>query len=370
MRIPNKQQAYWSILGLALLGLGALFPVTLSSTFPDTKEEKIQGFSWEGLDSLGAQQIKTIEPYGVNWIAHTPFAYQASIDQPELRYFSRRGNGGTSERDQRLSLVVKVAKAEGVQTLLKPHIWPGRDAGGWRSDIKMKSEADWTQWFENYGAYILHNAALAEELEIPMFCIGTELYLTAKHREQDWRNLIAEVRKVYSGKITYAANFYKEYEEIQFWDALDYIGIQAYFPLCDKENPSLEDLKAGWEPHYKKIKKQSKKWNKPVLFTELGYRSMADAAIEPWVWPDRLDYETHDISRQTQAKCYEAFFQTFWKEKWVGGVFFWKWSRRQYYPERYAQRRRRREHKDTSPIDFSPKEEGLKVIQEWFSNTD
>jgi len=102
-------------------------------------------------------------------------------------------------------------------------------------------------------------------------CIGTELYITTTQHEQKWRNIIKEIRKVYSGQLTYAANFHKEYEEIKFWDALDYIGVQAYFALTNKENPSLKELRKGWIPHHRRLKQFHEKWQKPIVFTEIGY---------------------------------------------------------------------------------------------------
>ena len=66
-----------------------------------------------------------------------------------------------------------------------------------------------------------------------------------------------------------------------------------------------------------------KKYNKPVLFTEIGYRSTEDAAIEPWKWPQ--ENKEAISSAATQAKCYEAFFNTAWKKPWLAGAYFWKW---------------------------------------------
>jgi hypothetical protein len=47
--------------------------------------------------------------------------------------------------------------------------------------------------------------------------------------------------------LTYAANWDK-YDQVSFWDELDFIGIQAYFPLTDQTNPSAEEIKKGWNP--------------------------------------------------------------------------------------------------------------------------
>ena len=150
--------------------------------------------------------------------------------------------------------------------------------------------------------------------------------MVAKKQPEFWRDLIKEVRTVYSGKLTYGANWYLEYEDVTFWDDLDYIGIQAYFPLTKNENPSVDELVKGWKPHVKKIEAMSKRYNKPVLFTEIGYKSSCDAAIEPWAWASSLGGLYEKVSTQTQANCYEAFFKVFWKEEWFAGALFWEWK--------------------------------------------
>ena len=323
--------------------------------------EKIKGVCWEAGDSIGMVHIESLKDYSVNWIAQIPFGWQQNHDSPEIAFHNNRGYWG--ERDIGLTHTGALARQKSVKTLLKPHIWLTRPNGKWRSDIEMDSRAKWQQWFDQYEAFILHHALLAEKNGFEALCIGTELYLPAIKQEQRWRDIIANIRKVYSGQLTYAANFYKEYEEIRFWDALDFIGIQAYFPLSKKDAPSLNELEKGWTPYFRKLKKLHQKWNKPIVFTELGYRSSKDAAIRPWEWEQRGDIPKDLISHKTQAYCYEAFFQTFWKEDWMAGVFLWKWT-----PENYGQpfdyRKRKR---PPSPISFTPKPEGLKVIREWYA---
>lgn len=144
-------------------------------------------------------------------------------------------------------------------------------------------------------------------------------------RPADWRRLIAEVRAVYGGKLTYSANWHREFEEVAFWDDLDYVGIQAYFPLADKHSPTVEELMAGWRRHLPAIETVARRTDRPVLFTELGYRNSADAAIEPWRWPDWVERMFGATDAETQARCYEAFFRTFWHRPWFAGAYIWKW---------------------------------------------
>lgn len=311
---------------ISLFFIGLLVTATLLYTSaPSKKVEKQRGVSWvAGHQPVAKDDFKQLVKNHVNWIVQTPFGWQTDYKSPSLRLATDGGMWG--ESDVGIATTTRLAKESGIKTLLKPHIWMRPRDGKWRMDIEMDTEADWQNWFENYRTFILHYAKLAQKNGIAGLCIGTELHKTAVLREKDWRRMISEIREIYDGELTYAANWYKAFEEIKFWDALDFIGIQAYFPLAEKENPAIDDLRKGWQPHIEAIEELSRKYKKPVLFTEIGYRSSNDAAIRPWEWPKRGSREiasTEDL--QTQANCYEAFFQEVWGKEWFAGAYFWKW---------------------------------------------
>lgn len=326
--------------------------------------EKVKGVSWESArGQVESQHLESLRPYHVTWIAQTPFGWQRAWNESEIAFGGQRGMWG--ERDSGLVRTAQLARQHGIKTLLKPHIWlRGGGQGKWRSDIEMKSEAEWKEWFAQYEAFILHYAVLAEQYGFEGFCIGTELYIASSEHETEWRDLIQKVRAVYSGQLTYAANFYKEYEAIAFWDALDFIGVQAYFPLTKQQDPTVKQLKKGWKPHLAALRACAQKWNKPIVFTEVGYRSSRDAGIEPWVWPERGTVAPEKISNEVQARCYQAMFEACWKEDWMQGIFLWKWSPQNYgWQSNPANGRRRR---TPSPVSFAPKAETLTVIEKWF----
>ena len=284
-----------------------------------TSTEKWKGVCWEGSRRpLQGGEFANLKATGANALSQTPFGWQSAKNDPQIGWDLSNDKRWWGETPLGIQVTLDSAENYGIKNMLKPHLWV---RGGWVGEIEMQNEADWKTWFGNYQAFILDYARLAEKLKMPMLCIGTELEKTST-REQDWRKVIAEVRKLYSGKITYAANF-TEFEKVKFWDALDYIGVQAYFPLSEGHNPDLAELKASWVAHLPKVEKLVRKYKKPVLFTEIGYCNSVDAAIEPWVWPnERKDVQ---VSEEVQALCYQAFFETAWKKEWLAGVFFWKW---------------------------------------------
>ncbi len=320
-----------------LIFVGALF-LFVGVNKPPTMDvgERHRGVSWVGSRNVTADDVyfESLAENHVNWIVQTPFGWQSEWNDPNLRLNPKAGWWG--ERDEGLRVTTRQARKFGVKTLLKPHIWMHSRDGKWRSDIEMADEKSWALWFENYRAFIMHYAKLAAELEIEALCIGTELRRTVV-REKEWRALITEIRDVYDGELTYAANWYKEYTEVPFWDQMDYIGIQAYFPLVKKDKPSVREMIAGWQPHLADIEALQRKVGKPVVFTEVGYRNTANNAIEPWLWPKRVrpkkkadgTYErlppSEGLDPEAQADAFRAMFDVFWDRPWFKGAYIWKW---------------------------------------------
>ena len=290
----------------------------------------------------------------VEWISQTPFGWMKSADAPEIQIASP-GDVYWGESDEGLAQTTRMARSFGIRTLLKPHLWvAGWHDTVWTGEIKMKSEAGWSAWFDAYRRFILHYAALAEKNGMEALAVGTELQGATAGHEKEWREIIRQVRAVYHGKLTYAANWDHEFEAVEFWDALDFAGVQAYFPLSEKSDPSMEELVAGWEQPVSRLKRVAEKIRRPVVFTEVGYKSADKAAVAPWLWStgDRINLEQ-------QARCFEAMFRVTWREPWFQGAYVWKW-----FP-----------HYDTSRSgndnNFTPQgKPAEKVLALWYSSRD
>ncbi|MFK7776354.1 MAG: hypothetical protein AB8F94_29800 [Saprospiraceae bacterium] len=288
-----------------------------------TEDNKQRGVHVFGrLDSINLQPlIKN----NVEWITMVPFGDQEDYDSPEVRYHHSKRKT-LLDIDSIWSKKIQAAHSYDLKVFLKPHVWIFSPSNGtWRSDIFPSNETNWETWKKSYREFTLLYAKIAEKNNVEMFCIGTEFTRLAIEKPDFWKNLIEEVRSIYSGKITYAANWYEEFEQITFWDKLDFIGIQAYFPLVKNTNPSVKQISKGWKKHLSSIERIHKKFAKKILFTELGYKSTTDSAIEPWSWIDYSSNLYKPVSTETQANCYQAFFNTVWKKEWFAGVHFWQW---------------------------------------------
>ncbi|MGW8122754.1 glycoside hydrolase family 113 [Roseivirga echinicomitans] len=359
----NKQYKKLGITVIPILVISVIYLFfsvryfTPKSSINIANHEKHRGICWVGgAREIDESEIIALVDKNINWISQTPFGWQSGYANPEItgNHSRTEQNGWWGERDEGLKTTTEYAKANGIKTILKPHIWLRDQEGKWRGEIKMKSEEDWQKWFSDYEEFILHYAQIAEETQMEMLCIGTELHQTCVERDADWRKLIAKIRAIYSGELTYAANFSGEYQDVKFWDALDYIGVQAYFPLTDMENPTVEELRKGWAKPLKDLEEFSIQFNKPVLFTEVGYKSTKDAGIDPWEWPQRINAEEREniFSEETQANAYQALFDEVMDAPWFAGVHIWKW-----YPN-YGSGRNSSEFN----IDFTPQQKQAEQI--------
>ncbi len=295
-----------------------LFLVLLNScSMTPPAVEKINGLSFvASRDSIVEAHVEPVVDINANYAAIMPFGFIRDLNNPEVHYsWDRQWFGETPEG---VTQYVKALNRSGIKIMLKPQLWISH--GQYTGQIEMNNEEDWHVFEETYSSYILGFARLAESLGIEIFCIGTELDLFVQNRGIFWDKLIAEIRAVYSGKLTYASNW-DEYQRVPFWKDLDLIGIDAYFPLSENKTPTVEDCRLGWRKFKPEIEKMVDLYKKPILFTEFGYRSLDYAAREPW----RSDRSLLGVNHQAQTNATQALFEEFWDEPWFAGGFIWKW---------------------------------------------
>lgn len=285
-------------------------------------DEKQRGAHVFGI--MDSTDFQPLVQSNLEWVALVSWGFQEDFDSPVMTHH----NGDSLYMKQHDSLWIKhieLVRAAGFKVFFKPHLWVNSPSHGkWRSDIFPTNEENWELWKKSYRNFILRYAKVAEKANAEMFCIGAEFSRLTIEKPLFWKDIIQEIRSIYSGKITYASNWYKEFEEITFWDQLDYIGIQAYFPLVKNEYPSVEQISKGWNKYLPVVEAIHKKYDRKVLFTEMGYKSTANSAIKPWEWAENASDLDKNVSVETQANCYEAFFKTVWKKEWFAGVHIWQ----------------------------------------------
>lgn len=271
-----------------------------------------QGWGAEWADARFADELTTLRGLGVNAVATHPYA-RIHADG-SLRWRSWRSD----QVPDYVMAPLKTTQRAGLRKMVKPHLAYWGSPFSWRGAIDFSDTAARRRFFEDYQRWIV--ALAADTSSADVFVIGTELDLMVKY-EHEWRQIIAAVRAVTPATLTYAANW-DSYQKVPFWDALDLVGVQGYFPISAAATPSDAALTAGWRKVTAGLHKYHQKVGKPVLFTELGYNQSLQAAAQPW------SYE-RDRSREAallQARCLRIGLQVLAEnEVWCRGAFLWKW---------------------------------------------
>lgn len=250
-----------------------------------------------------------------NSIAIMPFAFCYGKEKPSVIYGHK--NQWWGEQPVGVIKSIQLAKRENLAILLKPQLW--LMGGVYTGNFDLETDENWLIFEETYKDFIITFAKIAESEQVEIFCIGTELKLFVENRPFFWKNLIDTIKTIYNGDLTYAANW-DDYKSVQFWSQLDYIGIDAYFPLSEEKSPSKLQLLSSWETHQNELKNYSKELGKKIVFTEFGYRSIDYSLSRPWE-----SSTEHPINLSNQEKGLDAFFETFWNQDYVAGGYLWKW---------------------------------------------
>ena len=326
-------------------------PVKSKETKPQLQFQKGMTFvAWTEDGYSNANAVLAMEQLvalGVEWACVIPTWYQQRYNSPQI--FPVKGK---SASDESLISAIKKLRDLKIKIMLKPHLDLVESEGKWRGDIGFSNPDEWQKWSESYAAFILHYANLAAQENVEIICLGTELSNAALTQPQFWLDLIKKVREVYKGQLTYAANWNDEFSQIKFWDALDYAGVDPYFPLVTGARPSVEQLKEVWTDWLKIISAWQKAINKPVILTEIGYKSTLDAIDEPW-----QHTAVGELDLQMQVKCYQALLESFWDKPWFYGAYWWYWG---VHPKMGGENNR----------GFTPQNKpAQEVIKEWYNKS-
>jgi len=268
---------------------------------------------------------------GINWMCLAVVCHQETAHSTEITF-----DFATSSSDRDIMAAVERAHKNNIKVCLKPMV-NCRDEV-WRAYINfadngpMGNDLYWDKWFQSYGNFMKYYAELAEETGCEMLCIGCEMCGTER-KEEHWRKLISEIRSIYSGKLIYNTNHGHE-DDVKWFDAVDYVGTSAYFPVAKKGGATKEEMEKTWISVREEMYQLHQKWNKKVVFMEIGCRSARGCATMPW------DFQHTEFlhDEEEQANFYDSCLKVFAHQDWFGGMFWWDWSTYIYDTEEAAAR--------------------------------
>jgi len=254
---------------------------------------------------------------GATWVSLTPFGRAWDLKATGV---SNTFELPLVQNQRSLALAVRQAHARGLQVLLVPHLWV--ESGGWRAEIDPGTDDGWQKFAASYRAFILDWAKFAAGASVDMLAVGVELrsWVTTT-RAASFLPILREVRAVYPGLLTYAANW-DDVDQTVILGELDVIGINAFYPLTNKPNASDQELVGGGLEVAKRVTALAQLWQKPVLFTEFGYTARTDPALRPWEWPDHMTNVSVDA--RAQAAAYRGLLSGMKDTPELVGGFVWR----------------------------------------------
>jgi hypothetical protein len=309
------------------LSLAACLLALLPLAPQETAAESVRGITvstpgmgrdW-GSDAM-VETLRDIQSVGGNWVTIHPYAGigdgkgRGGLEEGEIRGWNGLGDEAPPTH---LTRPIREAQALGLKILVKPHLAYWGTRFNWRGDIHFDTEESYQLFFNSYETWITQMAATCKNADA--FVVGTELDQTLSH-EKEWRRIIASIRKVTDVPLTYAANW-DTYQKVNFWDDLDVIGIQAYFPITEEPCDDHDQLRAGWERVMEELRTFGDTTNRRVVFTELGYNHTTKAAVRPWDYATEKGIE----AEATQEACMRVALEAIEAEPVVVGSFLWKW---------------------------------------------
>lgn len=304
-----------TLIAMLILGMAVLLLETAQA-----QSQTQKGFSyvawWSGHYSHPDSDLAlaNLAGTGADWISLIVTQYQDSISSTVIYSTT------ATPTDADLIHAITQAHDLGLKVMLKPHVDLASDPTHWRGQIgRGFTELEWNTWFTSYQDLVNHYAQLAQTHGADQFCVGTELS-ASESRETDWRAVIAGVRSRYGGPLTYAANHGDE-NNVTWWDAVDYIGVDAYYPLTEESDPTVAELKKAWQPRVSSLSTLAATWNKRILFTEIGYRSQDGTNRHPWDWQSG-----GIVDLEEQADTYQAALESVFNQPWFAGIYWWAWE--------------------------------------------
>ncbi|MDA8343949.1 MAG: hypothetical protein M0Z66_00555 [Thermaerobacter sp.] len=302
---------------LRLAGLTLLATLLGACDMVDADQGFIKGISYAGYTpnvyatSTSDRLVAQLATTGANWLVVIPQWYQDDLQSTQI---GPRANQSPSDASVRH--LIQFAHGLGLKVMLKPFDDP--ENGAWRARIHP---GDWPAWFRSYTKFIEHYADLAQAEHCEALTVGVEYSSSDASHTAQWREVIRKVRSRFSGLLTYAADW-PQYRKIGFWQDLDAIGIDAYFPLSGQRQPSLTALRLGWIPWMRQITRYLRAYpKKRVIFTEIGYASRQGAAADPSQYAKAAPPDPG-----LQARLYQSVFDTVYHEPWLIGLCWFWWD--------------------------------------------
>jgi hypothetical protein len=186
-----------------------------------------------------------------------------------------------------------------------------------------RADSFWDSWFSEYQKYTLQYAAMAQKLGMDYINLGHDMgYANGQSHFSGgaadslarWQKLVAAIRAVYSGRVTYFGgtsavdNYYEDNDYPPgFVDLFDAVGINVQ-SVNAAFNPTLAELKAS----VTSLLDRYTDWNVPVFIMVRTPSVDGGTGMETYIEPllaVNHEADKHGMNLFQQADVYEAFYE-------------------------------------------------------------
>ncbi|GAB4330452.1 MAG: hypothetical protein Kow0069_38070 [Promethearchaeota archaeon] len=280
-------------------------------SFSEVPFQRGMSFTTWGAASFNSSEARAeladLRDLGVEWVCFNVWWVQSNLTSTDVR------PGPWTDSAANLSDAFDYAHQLGLKVAFKPML--DTETGQWRSNIEASPE-----WFDAYEAFVWEQAELAQVAGVELFFVGCEMGNMQVH-DGEVRALVAGVRERYDGLVSYAAN-HDSFWFVTWWDAVDLIGVDAWWPFTTSYDPTLEELVAVWDSFYERLMQFAVRWNRPVFFPEVGLQARDGSNMVP---NDNKFSDRQDVGEM--ALFYESLFRSrLWRAPWFKGVYWWMWD--------------------------------------------
>jgi hypothetical protein len=298
---------------VAVLALLALAPVRTASAPERPSAVAVRGVNftaWWHDEYATPEAVRSLDALAAGGATAVALVVTQYQDSPAAS--SVAADPERTPSDAALRAIAASAKERGMRIRLRLLV----DVRSGESRVTI-SPADPDAWFASYAQRVRHYAWLAGELGADTLEIGAELKGVSKDAER-WREVVAVARAAFGGRLAYAANW-DEFKQVRWWDAVDEIGVDAWFPVAASADPAPSAVLAAWRPYLDALGAVAGRFRRPVVLSELGYSSSVGALIEPWRRGD-------EYSAKEQVTGLRAAFRALTGRRWLRAIYLWHWS--------------------------------------------
>lgn len=280
---------------------------------PDPTNDGARGY---GSDAA-RRQLDRLVALGLTGVVLPVEIYATDVTATAIR----RGQLASDHGLPRLGQMIDDAHQRGLVVTVVPHLL--LDDDGWRGDMKHQGAAR-ERLLAGYLAAVLPIARTAEAHCAEVFSFGVEMraLTTDKTSGPLFNRLIEAFRGVFAGGLTYSANW-DEVGAVRFWDQLDGVGVNAFFPLASKPGVAQSVLERRATAAQKKLLVVQQRVRKPLWLMEIGFKATPGSYVEPWKWPAEVMGSSPPLDEAAQKRGYRAVIQALRSVPAASAAFFW-----------------------------------------------